>query len=1171
MKIARSLMALVIFVTQVVMAQNDQSTAVGNNHFESYQIDSIDTVSPLNGNVVLHIPLYSIAQKGRIPLTFSISGNTLQLKETYYCGDLACDAQYYHYQLGVYCTNGIGLRFDGDLEVCQSVTDWKDVGADGTYTDNATAAYQVTVGGTNTSPLIQTNSDSKKYRSSDGSGFLLAGSTSLYTVATGSADGNPYPYSGNFSLYQKDGTKSTFTSQTLPGGYSGSLEQKREDTNGNRILRGISGAIASRLYLQDTLDRVFLDAPRETAAGFGMSSDTSMCPTTAAQYQEATSSYSWTVPSVNNGSASFVFCYATIHLRTNFYGFGPGGNGSSSGSPSTGWADINNATTLVLQAVKLPDGTSWKFEYDAANPNDSSSAGYGDLTKVITPQGGSITYSYNIASVCKEVGPQGSTSIRYVQQKAVDDGAGHVRTWNYEIPVSGTSQAKIIFPSEDGEGTRNETTIVYGQPGSVAGYVSPCPIVERERYVYQGSSSSNNYLEHTTTSYQYATTDVPDTSSLITFTSVFPSSTQLSRGSDSSSTEKQYDSGFTGMYTVCMTNSWSTGSTSCGPWYQNGVVETVPISYGFPKSSTIKDGSGTVLRNETFSYRWESTADTTYLDANLLNTVTQDIISGTPGRTVTIGYDESGMGPQGAYGNETSRTTAVNGTQVGTSTKYNSNGTPSSTWDARGSETVLSYDSTGAFLKSSVKSGFTTQYALDSVLGTPTSITDSNNVTTSYEYNDPLARITKIKRAVNTPAESWTQYSYPSATTVQISSDKDRAGDGLVVSTTVTDGLSRPISVSIGGNITSTTYSATGKIQSTSNPSGGSNSIAGYQSSSYDALGRPLLICNQDNGQTNPLVCEQGNSYKRLVYSGFTTLLIDETGRATKVVTDALGQLTDVYEDVQDSTWNPGGANIHTQYGYDSLGNLTTVYQYGSGSGSQRNRSFKYDSLSRLLWANNPESGFICYGTGSPNQNGCNADGYDGNGNLLSMTNANSVHTSLSYDTFDHLLSKSFDDGTASTCFEYGPSGSSSYRTNRLTHEWTKAGACDSANPQITSRTVLAYDPLGRVSKEQQCHLSRCTTGSSFSNAMQYDLAGNMSFFTNGIQGISLTQSYDNSNRLLTVGSSLFDSTHPASLFSVGAYMPFGAIQNVTLGGNIDVTKSYDSRLRTTGALVSHP
>ena len=46
--------------------------------------------------------------------------------------------------------------------------------------------------------------------------------------------------------------------------------------------------------------------------------------------------------------------------------------------------------------------------------------------------------------------------------------------------------------------------------------------------------------------------------------------------------------------------------------------------------------------------------------------------------------------------------------------------------------------------------------------GQVSSSTDANSVQTLYGYNDPLGRITSVKHAVGTPAETWSLISYPS-------------------------------------------------------------------------------------------------------------------------------------------------------------------------------------------------------------------------------------------------------------------------------------------------------------------------------------------------------------------------------------------------------------------------
>jgi YD repeat-containing protein len=96
-----------------------------------------------------------------------------------------------------------------------------------------------------------------------------------------------------------------------------------------------------------------------------------------------------------------------------------------------------------------------------------------------------------------------------------------------------------------------------------------------------------------------------------------------------------------------------------------------------------------------------------------------------------------------------------------------------------------------------------------------------------------------------------------------------------------------------------------------------------------------------------------------------------------------------------------------TDYQYDLLDNLLNVTQKGGSSQPNwRLRSFQYNSLSRLLSANNPESGTVLYS-------------YDANGNLLTKTDARGVETAMQYDGLDRLLVKTYSDGTPPATFFY--------------------------------------------------------------------------------------------------------------------------------------------------------
>src|SRR5260370_37623023 len=93
-------------------------------------------------------------------------------------------------------------------------------------------------------------------------------------------------------------------------------------------------------------------------------------------------------------------------------------------------------------------------------------------------------------------------------------------------------------------------------------------------------------------------------------------------------------------------------------------------------------------------------------------------------------------------------------------------------------------------------------------------------------------------------------------------------------------------------------------------------------------------------------------------YSGNQVLVKDQAGKERMSQTNALGQLSDVWEITSADQWTegvlfPGHGEVtsgyHTLYEYDALDDLTKVMQ-----GTQPPRTFKYDSLKRLISASNP-------------------------------------------------------------------------------------------------------------------------------------------------------------------------------------------------------------------------
>ena len=288
--------------------------------------------------------------------------------------------------------------------------------------------------------------------------------------------------------------------------------------------------------------------------------------------------------------------------------------------------------------------------------------------------------------------------------------------------------------------------------------------------------------------------------------------------------------------------------------------------------------------------------------------------------------------------------------------------------------------------------GHSVQFSYGYSDGQLTKSTDTNGNSISYKYNTPpsgcsfpdgLDRLSEI----DYPDSGQTTYCYkdsgssPSVTTNQLI---NTAGT-TKTSVWVLDGLGHVVQTELvtdpsGADYSSTVYNGENRAYTVQNLHRAGASY-GTTTFIYDALGRKTLESEPD-----------GN-HRTWSYSNNLTTSKDEAGHSWTRTTDALGRLTNVAE--------PTGAS--TTYLYDLLDNLVAVTQSGVGSETPRSRSFKYDSLSRLLQAYNPESGWNCYGTtpsgAAPNGSNCTAGtGYDQNGNLRYKTDARGVVMYYSYD-----------------------------------------------------------------------------------------------------------------------------------------------------------------------------
>ena len=257
---------------------------------------------------------------------------------------------------------------------------------------------------------------------------------------------------------------------------------------------------------------------------------------------------------------------------------------------------------------------------------------------------------------------------------------------------------------------------------------------------------------------------------------------------------------------------------------------------------------------------------------------------------------------------------------------------------------------------------------------------------------------------------------------------------------------------------------------------------------------------------------------------------------------------------------------METDYGYDALGNLNSVTQWGGPSGTPgtRTRSFVYNGLSELRTSNNPENGTITYT-------------YDANGNVLTKIDARSVKTTYGpYDTLNRPAGVSYSDGTPSVSFTYD---TSSISGNQNTKDRLTSATIMNGSNVISQVSPYNYDPMGRVQDIQECVPTSATACANRLLTYGYNQAGNVDSMTNNAASpaFTLTSTYDGADQLSLVTSSLNTGNYPGTLFQANSnsqsdpsYGPVG-LMNASLGipesgvPMATINRTYDNRAQVTG------
>jgi RHS repeat-associated protein len=460
--------------------------------------------------------------------------------------------------------------------------------------------------------------------------------------------------------------------------------------------------------------------------------------------------------------------------------------------------------------------------------------------------------------------------------------------------------------------------------------------------------------------------------------------------------------------------------------------------------------------------------------------------------------------------------------------------------------------------------GQTAYTQFDYYLGKPVNGEDVNGVVSSGSYDDLLDRPRQIIRDVNNlAAKGQTTFNYDAASRlITTTGDLNSYGDNLLKSETLYDGLGRTTETRHYETSTSyitnrQAYDALGRVAQSSNPFRQGEAIY-WSSTGYDALGRVKSVTTPDNAVVNT------------DYNGNRVLVRDQAGKKRLSQTNALDQLTDVWEitasgaatmQVQFGAQTLNGYLTH--YNYDALGNLQTVLQ------GYQTRTFEYDSLGRLTSATNPESGTISYQ-------------YDGNSNLVlkldprtggtSLPNCSIAYTGThlatcyEYDALNRIKSRTYNDNavTPSVNYKYDsqvlPIGTPSFERGASTGRLV---ATLYGGETSTTGNYYGYDALGRVKRSLQVTSDGQANQTYRFPNYDYDVAGNLKSETYP-SGRVMAQGYDVAGRLKSVTAQQSTGEQTKTYADSISYWPGGAVKDLRLGNQLWEHTELNLRLQPT-------
>lgn len=483
-------------------------------------------------------------------------------------------------------------------------------------------------------------------------------------------------------------------------------------------------------------------------------------------------------------------------------------------------------------------------------------------------------------------------------------------------------------------------------------------------------------------------------------------------------------------------------------------------------------------------------------------------------------------------------------------------GSPDSEVVTNSAPSQLSGLSTFAFPTSSTNPlNWTVNTQYDYFLGKMVNTQDENGIISKTIYNDPLDRPTQAVFAINTAEIQSTAVYDDENNKVQITSDLNTLNDNLLKSVSLYDGLGRSKekrTYEVNGDYKTvqTQYDALGRPYKVSNmfrPTeiDGSHPIQ-WRESRFDDLGRVYEVETPDGAKL------------KTSYDGSRTLVTDPGGKKRISNSNALGDLTDVWEITASdsstvSVTFPGSdgtgisAGYKTSYSYNALGNMIKVSQ------GVQNRYFMYDSLSRMTRLRQPEQqvNTSLNTSGNPDNNQWTIGvTYDNSGNVLTTTDAKGTVITNTYEALNRVTQRSYSDSTPTVTYTYD---NKTYSKGRL----TKVAS------SVSSSEFLTFDPLGRVTRSQQVTDGVVYGTDEKPMTYTFNLAGDLVEQTYA-SGRKMKTDLDNTGQLFRVRG----QKNSASGFAVYAdnfkITAWGKIERLQLGNGLWESAKLNSRQQVT-------